>query len=578
MTRLPAAPPTDDDDLSAEEIRQMWRRQFWRRFLIIGLAAATVLSIAAAAGIPLVKNWRARQFATKADHLRAEGKVEEAYSHAASAIQIRPNMPEARRAYAAVLVAAGRPEALAVFQGLIEDGNATPQDRIDLAEASLRFGDIALAEKEAFRLMQQGQRTSDALFVLARVRLAQQRGADAMQALQECVEAGGGAEPAILLARLRFAANTADSAQAAVALLRPIAAQKDAAGLAALMALLGSPALRTGEAAAWIEAVRAHPLARDEQKLAAANAQIERDPSSRADVLRRALDEYRGASPDRRLLLARWLNQRREYAAALEIIPADEASARSDLFLVRLDAIAGMGDWKNITEMLRAPNLPLQSPVALLYRGRAARELGEKESAAAFYRRAIIEAAPTPDLMWYVINYLQRVGETQVLEQELTRLTNNPAIARQAFQALVPIVQSRQDAEELYLLYDRMLKALPAERAVQNDHRYFAALTGRRADTGGARELVAAEPQMLAYRITLAFTLLKNGQPDDALHIFDGITLDPAQIQPYQRAVLAAVLGANGRENEARQLATSIPGDALTTKEFELIAPWRTAN
>ena len=578
MNRLPAAPTPNDDDLSAEEIRQMWRRQFWRRFLLIGLAVAAVLAIAAAAGIPLVKDWRARQFAAKADLLRAEGKVEEAYSHAASAIQIRPRMPEARRAYAAVLVAAGRPEAIAVFQGLIEDGNATPQDRLDLAEASLRFGDIALAEKEAFRLMQQGQRTSDALFVLARVRLAQQRGADAMQALQECVEAGGGAEPAILLARLRFAANTPDSAQAAVALLRPIAAQKDAAGLAALMALLGSPALRTDEAGAWIEAVRAHPLAGDEQKLAAANAQIERDPASRSDVLRRALDEYRGASPDRRLLLSRWLNQRREYAAALEIIPADEASARSDLFLVRLDALAGMGDWKSIAEMLRAASLPLQGPVALLYRGRAARELGEKESSAAFYRRAIIEAAPTPDLMWYVINYLQRVGETQVLEQELTRLTNNPAIARQAFQALVPIVQSRQDAEELYLLYDRMLKALPAERVVQNDYRYFAALTGRRADTGGARELVAAEPQMLAYRVTLAFTLLKNGQSDDALHIFDGVTLDPAQIQPYQRAVLAAVLGANGRENEARQLANSIPGDALTTKELELIAPWRTAN
>ncbi len=575
MNRLPAAPTPNDDDLSAEEIRQMWRQQFWRRFLLIGLAVAAVLAIAAAAGIPLVKDWRARQFAAKADLLRAEGKVVEAYSHAASAIQIRPRMPEARRAYAAVLVAAGRPEAIAVFQGLIEDGNATPQDRLDLAEASLRFGDIALAEKEAFRLMQQGQRTSDALFVLARVRLAQQRGADAMQALQECVEAGGGAEPAILLARLRFAANTPDSAQAAVALLRPIAAQKDAAGLAALMALLGSPALRTDEAGAWIEAVRAHPLAGDEQKLAAANAQIERDPASRADVLRRALDEYRGASPDRRLLLSRWLNQRREYAAALEIIPADEASARSDLFLVRLDALAGMGDWKSIAEMLRAASLPLQGPVALLYRGRAARELGEKESSAAFYRRAIIEAAPTPDLMWYVINYLQRVGETQVLEQELTRLTNNPAIARQAFQALVPIVQSRQDAEELYLLYDRMLKALPAERVVQNDYRYFAALTGRRADTGGARELVAAEPQMLAYRVTLAFTLLKNGQPDAALHVFDGVTLDPAQIQPYQRAVLAAVLGANGRENEARQLTNSIPGDALTTKELELVAPWR---
>jgi hypothetical protein len=39
--------------------------------------------------------------------------------------------------------------------------------------------------------------------------------------------------------------------------------------------------------------------------------------------------------------------------------------------------------------------------------------------------------------------------------------------------------------------------------------------------------------------------------------------------------VLAAVLGANGRDTEARQLALSVPGDQVTTKEFEMIAPWR---
>jgi tetratricopeptide (TPR) repeat protein len=212
----------------------------------------------------------------------------------------------------------------------------------------------------------------------------------------------------------------------------------------------------------------------------------------------------------------------------------------------------------------------------LLYRGRTAREIGRPDESATFYRRAVIEAAPTPEVMWYVINYLQRVGEDEVLEQELERLSDNPASARQAFQALVPIVQKRQDAEELYQLYDRMLKRLPAEPAVQNDHRYFAALTGRRADVSGARTLVEEQPRMLSYRITLALTHLKNSQPEAAMKVFDGITLDPMQIQPYQRAVLAAVLGANARETEARQLARSVPGDVVTSQEIELIAPYRT--
>jgi hypothetical protein len=66
------------------------------------------------------------------------------------------------------------------------------------------------------------------------------------------------------------------------------------------------------------------------------------------------------------------------------------------------------------------------------------------------------------------------------------------------------LVQKRRNAEDLFQLYQRMIARLPADRIVQNDHRYFATLTGRRPDPAGARTLVESEPQMLVYRITLA--------------------------------------------------------------------------
>lgn len=575
MSNEPAGHTPDEEELSALEVRQLWRRRFRRRLLIIGLPAIAVLGLAVVLAVPRVKEWRARQFAERADALRSAGKLQEAFNNAASAMQMRPGLAEAQRSYAAVLLAAGKAEGVAVLQQLVDGGKATAQDRLDLAEAALRFGDAAVAEREAFRLLQQGENNGAALYTLARVRLAQQRPGDAIQALQESIDAGGGADPALLLARIRFSENTPESIAAATDLLRPIAKRKDRAGLQALLALLASPALRTGEAPGWIEDLRAHPEASEEDKLAAASAEIQINPKAYAGIVQRAVEEYRGGPIEQRAQLARWLNQNREYAGVLDIISAEEASTRSDLFLIRLDAMAGKGDWKGIGELLRGENLPLQNAVVLLYRGRAARETGDPEAAAGFYRRAVIEAAPTPEVMWYVINYLQRIGEDQVLEQELQRLSENPSTARQAFQALVPIVQKRQDAEELYGLYDRMIRLLPADPVVQNDQRYFAALTGRRADVSGARELVATAPQMLAYRITLALTHLKNGQHEAAMRVFDGVTLDPAQIQPYQRAVLAAVLGANGRVDEARQLARTIPGDSVTTKEFELIAPYR---
>jgi tetratricopeptide (TPR) repeat protein len=567
--------PIPDEDLSAEEVRQQRRRLLVRRLLTIGLPVLAALAIATVVAIPKIKDWRARQFTEQAEELLAQNKLQEAFNNAASAMQMRPGLPDVRRTYAKVLLTAGKAEGMSVLRTMAEDGSANTQDRLDLTDAALRFGDVPLAEREAFQVLQGGERKPEALLRVARVRLAQQRAADAMQALRESLEAGENADASILLARLQFAVNTPESTAEALDLLRPLAKQQDDVGLQALLTLVASPSLQSSEGAAWVEALRTHPKATDEQKLAAASAEVQLDPRRYAEIVKRTVAEYRDGTIEQRAQLARWLNQNREYDGVLDVITADEAAGRSDLFLIRLDAMAGRGDWPEISELLRGDGIPLQVPVVLLYRGRAAREIGKPEESATFYRRAVIEAAPTPDVMWYVINYLQRVGEDQVLEQELERLADNPASARQAFQALVPIVQKRQDAEELYQLYDRMLKQLPAEPAVQNDHRYFAALTGRRADVSGARELVAEQPRMLAYRITLALTHLKNGQPEAAMKIFDGITLDPMQIQPYQRAVLAAVLGANARDEEARQLARSVPGDVVTTQEIELIKPYR---
>lgn len=573
--RKHAQDPAHDDELSAEEIRQLRKRRIKRRLSVAGLVALVLISLGVIFGLPRITELRARQFATNAGALLAEGKLEEALNNASSAMQMRPDLPAVKRAYAAVLLAAGVPEAVPVLKDLLSGGHAMNQDRLQLAEAALRFGDIVLAEETALELLQQGSNIPESLFVLARIRLAQQRVQNAEQALRECIEAGGDLQASILLARIYLAENTPESITAATNILFPIASRHDQNGLDALLILITSPALKSEEGPRWLKALRAHPLATDEQKLLGASAEIQLDPASYVAVSRRVIEEYRTGTPEQRGHLARWLNQNREHQTVLDIIGPSEAASRSDLFLIRLDALAGLGDWHQISELLRAEGLPLQSPILQLYRGRAARETGKPAAAATFYQRALIEASTQPEMLAYVINYLSRISEDQVLEQELTRLTDNPATARQAFQALVPIVQKRRDAGQLYELYERMIKRLPADPVVQNDYRYFAALTGHTPDIEACRALVNSDPKMLAYRITLALGFLKNGQPGEALDVFDGVTLDPAQIQPYQRAVLAAVLGANQRENEARELADAVDSATVTAEEFKLIAPWR---
>ena len=160
--------PLHDDDLSAEEVRQLRRRHLIRRLLIIGLPTLLVLAVGTAIAIPLIKDWRARQFTEKAEQLLAQDKLQEAFNNAASAMQMRPGLADVRRTYAAVLLKGGKAEGMAVLRTMVEDGSAEPQDRLDLVDAALSFGDVPLAERETFNLLQIGGNTPEALLRLAR--------------------------------------------------------------------------------------------------------------------------------------------------------------------------------------------------------------------------------------------------------------------------------------------------------------------------------------------------------------------------------------------------------------------------
>jgi thioredoxin-like negative regulator of GroEL len=281
-------PPIPDDEMSAEEVRQQRRRLLVRRLLTIGLPVLAAIAIGTAVAIPRIKDWRARQFTAEAEQLLAQNKLQEAFNNAASAMQMRPGLPDVRRTYAKVLLSAGKAEGLSVLRTMAEDGSANTQDRLDLTDAALRFGDVPLAEREAFQALQSGERNPEALLRLARVRLAQQRIADAVQALRESREAGGNTDATILLARLQLAANTPESIKEALDLLRPISKQQDEDGLEALLVLVASPSLQSEEGQGWVDALRNHPKATDEQKLAAASAEIQLDPRRYADIVREA--------------------------------------------------------------------------------------------------------------------------------------------------------------------------------------------------------------------------------------------------------------------------------------------------
>ena len=90
-----------------------------------------------------------------------------------------------------------------------------------------------------------------------------------------------------------------------------------------------------------------------------------------------------------------------------------------------------------------------------------------------------------------------------------------------------------------------------------------------------AQELVTALPDRDAYRTTLALALLRKNKPADALAVYEPMKLNWSTALPGWQAVRAAVLAANGREEEARSLALSINWDRLKPQERDLVRALR---
>ena len=83
--------------------------------------------------------------------------------------------------------------------------------------------------------------------------------------------------------------------------------------------------------------------------------------------------------------------------------------------------------------------------------------------------------------------------------------------------------------------------------------------------------MLKTAPGNLAYRTTFALALWRQQDFPAALRAYDGQNPDWSQATASQRAIYAAVLAANHREDEARQIARALPADQLRAEEHELI-------
>src|SRR6476661_454634 len=418
----------DQDLIIAPEEAQLARRK--RRIIVIG---SVVIVLAILFGVfgrqpagRAIRAWQARRHAKKAFDFINKEQWDDARSEAMAAYQLSPDQPEALRAVARYLTRLHSIEALDFWKALSKETSLTRLDVRDEAMMAIIAGDVALADTALDELIDSHAEPAD--WLLAAQLAMQKNLPDEEKSYLAKIVADSRATESeqfrAALLQLALAANSPSERANALIRLGKSAEGKTATSLDALVVVsqnaLSAPADSSdstrNEAGRLASELENHPLAKAKHKLLAFDLRMHADPTEREQLIARAIADWKNSEPADRLDLARWLNSKGEFQRTIDTIPLEKAVQSSDLFLQHLDAVAGLGRWKEVEQLLRSGRFPLDPFLEAMYLARCNSQLGEQTASANNWQRALEAAAGDARKLITLAQYAEQNKEAEIAE------------------------------------------------------------------------------------------------------------------------------------------------------------------
>lgn len=561
-----------------------YSRQRLRRTLAIASIVLLLLAALGAAGYHFFTGWRARDLASKAKDNFERGNYRMAWLQINSAKDLRASDPDVLRAAAIVEAGLGRAEALAHLERLAERTDLTPEELQARALAALRHGTDEQFERAVADLEKSGK-TSEAGEMRAARKLRRGDLDNAVAAARSAAESSDDPQLKLGLARLlvqryrpEFGPGLTPSPTAlagsaeAVALIDALLTtpQRNEALAFALNQINTTPENRIRWANAAMESIET-----DNPALLPAAAVLVRSgqktPQQIHEQLRPVFD---AAALDRRAAYALWLTGAGMPKEALTLITAQEAGESTAAFGARTEALFATENLDAVFAAVEAGgNVDDDVRFAVKARAEYARDHDAKGAEA--LGEAMVAAAKNGRLEM-IIPTGDSLGASGVVDAKIAELCGDPAVADYVFRVARERFSSKGRSTLLSTALESARAAAPQGPAIRDYERHVALAGGKEVDEQETASASAAEPANVNFRITHALNLLRHNKPQEALQVFDTITVFADRLPPGQLAVIAAVLAANGDTDRARAAAAMVEPDLLLPGEYALIAPIRT--
>jgi len=323
-------------------------------------------------------------------------------------------------------------------------------------------------------------------------------------------------------------------------------------------------------------ALENHPDARPYYKLLALEVRARHDPALASQYVADAVERFRDGDDETLAALAAWLNKVGRPDKTLEVLSLDRAAQRQDLYLRHLDALATLGRWSDVKELLSRERFPIEAVLQHTYLAVAQRHLGSATAATNEWQRAL-EAANTAEKLLALAQYAEQNSANDIADAAYSEAIKIAPKNRAPYTGRLRLAFAAGQTAQAQTIAAEIAQLWPDDVAARNQDAYLRLLLG--ASDGAAevaereaRVLVAKEPRNWLARATLGLARLRLGRNNEALAAIREPRVTGVE-PPGPLAVRAAILAANGYEEGARNDARLLGAKPLLPEERALIAP-----
>lgn len=545
----------------------IYRILFW---LVVAFVAYRVFLF----GKGIFDSHRATSLARQAEVELAEGRDSEAMSNLKLALSYDERNPAAARVMARVLDAEDNLLAVEYHRLVVESREAGAEDFRRMALSAARHGDQDLALEAAAKNRELGGDPAFPDLIQAGILSSKGDSAGGEKALRAALEQRESSETLVALADFLLADSELldlNAAEASRLLFRAGQIDKGPAGLQALRRGLTSGILAPGDRSAWVEMYLAHPAADTTSRLDAVEMELAANPSSRAEILQKRMPGFRVLPVAEKAKVARWLLNKGEPRAALEILPYSQASTAADPFRIWIAGAIAFGDWGAIETGLQKPLPTLEDSARLPLLAQAIKQQGRVDEADAVYAQSLRQFQSDPVKLAEFLAGLLAAGEWDLFENNLAPVILDPRVAPGALRLWVPLARDHRSSTRLLGFYEKALSspALAQDSYLLDRIQFCRLILGVPVPVEDIELHLKQSGDTPGALATAALGYLRNGRKARALYILESgeNPLEVSRLTPSRQAAVAAVFAANDRVAEARQIAERIPRQKLTVEE-----------